>query len=303
MTTIRVGRLLVPDAAPLHRAIQRGYFAREGLEVKVETIQGAALAVPQLKGESMDFSMLNYVTAVQAQSQGAADLRVVSDGYQAAPGTFALMVMNDSDIKGVADLKGRTLAVPTLKSIATLSSESALIAHGLTQKDVNWREEALPDMVGLLQQGKIDAAWMTEPFISLISNAGARQLYDVMTGPMDAFPIAGWGCTEKYAREHPDIVAAFQRAMHAGQLDLAADRKAVVDIIPTYIEKIPPEIAGLISLGTYPTTLEAKRLQRVADSMHELGYTEEALDMNDILLPMAPAGGTAPATPPAEAAQ
>jgi NitT/TauT family transport system substrate-binding protein len=54
-------------------------------------------------------------------------------------------------------------------------------------------------------------------------------------------------------------------------------------VIPTYT-KIDPKVAQLISLGSYPTTLNPIRLQRVADLMWSNGLLAKKLDVTPMIL-------------------
>ncbi|MEU9837121.1 ABC transporter substrate-binding protein [Streptosporangium sp. NPDC048047] len=282
---IVVGAMPIPDAAPLYIAQKRGFFTAEGLTVDIQAVQGAGYAIPRLIGGGMDIAILNYITAIKAHSQGL-KLRLIADSYQAGPGTFLLMVTKNSPIASPADLRGKTIAVATLQSIGTLTTEVALKIHGLTAKDVTMVEIPLPNMPAALEAGTVDACWMTEPFINAVSIKGARKLWDVMSGPTEGFPIAGWGVSEQFAAKHPKTIAAFQRALAKAQHLAAADRGVVTAILPTYT-KIGPETAKLITLGTFPTSIATRRLQRVADTMRDYGYLTAPVDVSKMLLPQA----------------
>ncbi|MBG0825689.1 ABC transporter substrate-binding protein [Planomonospora sp. ID91781] len=292
-THLVIGSMPIPDAAPLQIALRSGFFAAEGLTVEIETVQGGGYAIPKLVGGSMDVAILNYITAIKAHSEDM-KLALLADSYQAAPGTFVLMVAKDSPVQSPADLRGKTIAVATLRSIGTLTVEVALKVHGLSAGDVKLVEIPLPNMPAALKAGTVDALWMTEPFITAAgTNLGARKIYDVMSGPTADFPIAGWGTTATFAAKHPKTIAAFQRAMAKAQHLAASNREAVTAILPTYT-KIDEETAKVITLGRFPTTLERRRLQRVADTMKEYDYLDEPVDVSEMLVPAATSTGGTP---------
>ncbi|MEV7010946.1 ABC transporter substrate-binding protein [Streptosporangium sp. NPDC051022] len=293
-TEITVGSMPIPDTAALEIAMDCGFFASEGLKVRKEIIQGTGAAIPDLKAGHLQFCLLSHVTALAAQSSGVVDLRYVADAYQAAPETFLLMVPKDSTVRGPADLRGRSVAVTTLKSVGTLTTEVALKAGGLTAADVKMIEMPLPNMPAALQAGTVSAAWLTEPFITAAKRQGARAIADVMTGPTDRFPVAGYGTTAMFAERNPEIVAAFQRAITAGQQIAASGREVITKILPVYT-RISPQDAERVTLGGYPVTLDPARLERVAALLREYGYTDRPVDIGPMLR-LLPAG-TPKATP------
>lgn len=281
-TTVTVATLPVADAAPLFIAIQRGYFKAEGLTVKPKIITASAQATAPLLAGTIDFSLLNYVSTFEIQENGGAKFKLVSDGFQAATNAFLIVVPKNSKIRSIEDLVGKKIAVPSLRAIGDLAVAATLQAHGISRDKVTFVPVPFPGMAAALKSGTIDAAWLTEPFLTGLQKDGTRTLVDTMTGPMDKFPIVGWGTVEQTAKKYPNTVAAFQRAMLKGQQTAAANRRAVQDILPSY-SKIDPTTAHLIALGSYPTTLNTTRLQRVADVMRQFNYLHTSLDVKSMI--------------------
>ena len=89
-------------------------------------------------------------------------IKIVSLGHR--DGT-ALMVGKDSDILTIADLKGKTIAVPNRYSNQYLILFKALKGVGLTIKDVNIVEMPPPDMPSALYSKAVDAITSGEPFM------------------------------------------------------------------------------------------------------------------------------------------
>jgi NitT/TauT family transport system substrate-binding protein len=284
-THIVVGTLPIGDAAPLYMAIKRGFFKQEGLTVTPETIQTSADAVPKLLGGSMDFTLLNYVTGFAIQEQNpAVKFRIVADSSQAAPGGLVILIPKNSKIKSPADLKGKKIASPATVGIPILAIASTLKSYGVKLDPKDIVTMPFPNMEAALAHGQVDAAWVTEPFITIIESAiGARVLTDTTSGPMANFPIAGWGTIQSYVQRYPKTVAAFQRAMGKAQTIAASDRKAVEQILPTYTA-IKPQVAQVMTMNTYPTTLSAIRLQRVVNLMLQLGILKKQLDVAPMLV-------------------
>jgi NitT/TauT family transport system substrate-binding protein len=291
-TDITVGALPIPDVAPLQIGIQRGLFKEEGLNVKMQPVQSSVHAVPALQAGTIDVSLFNYTTAFVQEEKQPGQFKIIADSFQAAPNTFVVMVPPDSELKGLQDLKGKTVAVPGLKAVGQLLVEANLKTVGIdaTRDGVKFVEMQFPVMPQALKTKQVDAAFMVEPFISASQKElGARKLADTITGPTADFPIAGWAATSDWIKKYPNTLAAFQRAMVKAQGIAAGDRKAVEQVLPTYT-KIPPAVASVITLGTFPTSLNETRIQRVADIMLDLGYVKTKLTAKSVIA--APTSGT-----------
>lgn len=282
--TLQVGVLPIVDVAYLQRAQSAGYFAEEGLTVELVTIQGGAVAVPQLVSGDLDLTFTNYATLFQAQAQGVGDFRLVASGYDAGADTFLMVTPPGSPVRTPQDLSGRRVAVNTFGNIVELTARSAIEANGVESDTVTFVDIPFPEMLPALQNGQVDAAVMVEPFITQAgTTAGTVGVLDTASGPTEGIPVGGVGATAEFVEQNPLTVAAFQRAVARAQAEMG-DRSVVEQTLPTYTQ-ITPETAALLNLGTWPTSLDATRLQRVADLMREFGVLTAPLDVAPMILP------------------
>lgn len=284
---ITLGVLPILDVASVHVAKQKGYFAAEGLEVELKTIQGGAQAIPGLINKELDFTFGNWVSFFAAQSKDAAKavdgIKLIADGYQAKPDMFLILAAGDSAIKGPADLAGKTIAINTFKNIAELTAKATLEAANVDVNTVKFKEMPFPDMQAAVANKTVDAAFMVEPFITRAQRvAGQIKVLDAASGPTDNIPIAGYATSGTFVKENPKTVAAFQRALAKGQAD-AADRSTVEPLLVEYA-KVDKETAGLVHFGAFPTTLDPTRLQRVVQLMQRYGLLDKELDVKPMLI-------------------
>lgn len=284
-TDLTVGALPVPDVAPLQIAMQRGFFKEEGLNVKMQPIQSSIFALPNLTAGTMDVALFNYTTAFEQEEKQPGQFKVIADAFQAASNTFVLVVPGDSKLTKPEDLKGKTIATPGIKAVGTLLIQSTLKSYGVdvNRDGIKYVEMQFPNIPQALKTKQVDAALLVEPFISAVQKEqGARKLADLISGPTADFPIAGWGTSAEWVKKHPNTMAAFQRAISKAQQIAATDRKAVEEVLPTYT-KLSKEVASVITLGTFPTSLNETRLQRVADLMLEVGFSKTKLSAKSII--------------------
>ncbi|TDD81600.1 ABC transporter substrate-binding protein [Actinomadura rubrisoli] len=282
---ITVGTMTVADTAPLQLAISKGLFKAEGLNVKTRVVSGGAEAIPLLKSGQLNITFGNYVSLLTASTKDAGfKPRIVAEGFQSGPKTHTLLVAKDSSIHTMKDLQGKKIGVNTKRNISTLLVRAAAKPDGLTlDEDKNFVEVAPPAMEAALKSGSVDAVQAIEPFGTQIQQSlGARMIADLSSGPTADFPIAGYASTQAFSDKNPKVVAAFQRALVKAQ-GMAADRKVVQDVLPTYAKGIDAKVASTMSYGTYPTSLNATRLQRVADVMQQFAYVPNRVDIKPLI--------------------
>ncbi|MEU6784268.1 ABC transporter substrate-binding protein [Nonomuraea angiospora] len=283
-TDLLVGQYPGADSAPLFIAMERGFFKEEGLNVKQEPIQAPQAVLGKLSNGQMDVVLGSYATILTIQQSGSEKFKYIADSYQGAPGAFGIMVKKDSPIKQVADLKGKKVGVNIVGGLGTLTMSPHFKIAGLdAAKDLTYVVIPTTEWISSLDKGSVDAVWMTDPYVSQAKKEiGATMLLDTMSGPTDGLPITGWAATEKWTQNNPKTLAAFQRAMAKAQQIAATDRSAVTKVLPTFT-KIPAETAATINLGAYPTSLNAQRIQRVADLMFDAQMLKQKLDVSSMI--------------------
>ncbi|MFD9697627.1 ABC transporter substrate-binding protein [Lentzea sp. NPDC059081] len=284
---IKIGVLPVVDVAPLHIAIKNGYFRDEGLEIETVTVQGGAAAIPSLIQGGLDITFGNWVSFIATQAgetaKGVGGLKLISDAYQAKPGMFMVLVKGNGPIKTMDDLVGKTIAINTLNNISELTTKAVLEANNIDPRKVTLKPMPMPDMEGAIERNTVDAGFMSEPFITKAQrNSGQVTILDAASGPTEGIPIAGYGTTGKFAKEYPNTVAAFQRAMAKGQR-AGSDRATVLALLPDYAG-VDRDTAKLVHLGQFPTSLDATRLQRVANLMKTYGLLQSDLEVGPMLV-------------------
>jgi NitT/TauT family transport system substrate-binding protein len=289
--TLKVGVMVGIDCSGVQLAMQKGLFQAEGLIVEPETVQSGAIAIPKLASGGLDITFGNWVSFMKAQAAGAADLKFISESYVAPPNSnFALITGSRSNVSGVRDLPGKTIAVNAKGNINELLLRAVLETNGIDFDSIHLVEMDFPEMAGALESKAVDAAALIDPFVvDAQRKIGAKVVVD-LTGPgtTENFPVAGFATTAKFAEKNPKTIAAIQRVLLRGQ-QLAGDRKNVEEALPKFA-KMDPATAAKVKIGQYPTTVDRKRLQRVADLLVSYGMLPAKLDVGPLVLPM-PASG------------
>jgi NitT/TauT family transport system substrate-binding protein len=279
---ITVGLLPVADAAQLKLAIDRGFFKAEGLSVKIQILQGGAEAPPKLSSGALDVSFGAYVPFFMAKA-GGFPLHIVADAFESAPGTHTILVARDSPIHTVKQLAGKKIGINVKHNLGSLMVQATLQPQGVRLDDYkDFVPIPFPNLEAALKNHTVDAVQAVEPFSTQMQKSiGARLITDLSEGPTASFPIAGYASTENWAKQHPKTLAAFQRAITKAQV-LLADRQVLAQTLPTYTQ-IDASTAATLHVGSYPTSINTTRLQRVADVMQEYGYSKQPIDVKSLV--------------------
>ena len=276
------------DSAGFFVALHQGLFSAQGLTVHFVPATSSETAIAQQVQGTYDITGGNYVSYIQAQQAGKANLDIFAEGSVMGPGAQSLYTMPDSPIKSLAQLKGQTVAINAPDNILYLLAASVLLEHGIAPTAVHFvAAYALPQMPAALKAGAVDAAVLPEPFASTAEETdGAVPLADLNQGATTSFPVEGYVVTKQWAKRYPHTLAAFYRALEEGQQIADTNRAAIeaaMEALP--VKPVPLAVsnstAALMSLDQYPVstgpvgTVDKIQLQRVVDVMHEfLGFPQ-----------------------------
>jgi NitT/TauT family transport system substrate-binding protein len=278
---ITVGVVPAVSNAGVWIAYQRGLFTARGLHVTLKPITSSADVLSLLLNGSVDILAGNYVSEIQAEANnpGAVRLHVLAEGALTTPHSRALMVAQGSPVQVLGQLKGKTIAVNALGNAASMLVQSALKDHGIPPSSVHLTAIPFPNEAAALNNHQVDAAWMTEPFISQGEAAyGLREVYDTNQGATGSFAIDGYVSTQAWARQHPHTAAAFIAALAQGQQLAGTVKPALESALETFLH-ITAKIAAVVTPDSYPTGVSLARMQRVADLMLEFGLLTRHFDM------------------------
>ena len=180
----KVGYLRVMDDAQAIVAHEGGFYRKQGLDVELVEFKSGTDLIKAIVGGQLDSGVLGFTNAVAWASKGA-DLKVVGGAQH---GYHVIVARDDSGIKTVADLKGKTLASQAEGSTAdTVLKGVVLKQAGLKPDDVNIMGVSPQVAVQSLLAKRVDAAFLFEPQASIAQLiAPVTQIYEI--GEVWPFP-------------------------------------------------------------------------------------------------------------------
>jgi NitT/TauT family transport system substrate-binding protein len=128
-----------------------------------------------------------------------------------------------SQVKRIADLKGRAVALNTRGAAVEWMLDQVLRRDGLTIKDVQVKIMPFPDMVPALESGAVDACILTEPFPTLAEEKGVGLRPLERPAGAKAIPITATFWNSEWAKTRPALAQKVMVAYVKAVRDLAAN--------------------------------------------------------------------------------
>jgi NitT/TauT family transport system substrate-binding protein len=175
---VRYGQLGSASDAGVYVALERGYFAEEGLDLDLVPLDSGGRMVPALGSGQLEVGGGGVSVALINAVSRDVPLKLVADKGSLRPGFgFESLVVrkelvDSGAVRGVADLRGRKIAVNTRTSVDIWALGTALEGAGLRVEDVIVEEIPFPEMIPALANAAIDAGTPIEPTATAIVSRG-----------------------------------------------------------------------------------------------------------------------------------
>ncbi|GAB3480730.1 aliphatic sulfonate ABC transporter substrate-binding protein [Azotobacter salinestris] len=201
-----------------------------------------------------------------------------------SPAAQAILVRADSPLRGLADLKGKKVAVTKAAGSHYLLL-AALARAGLKFSDIQPAYLTPADGRAAFENGKVDA-WVTwEPFLSSAQRQlSTRTLAD---GEQLAAYQRYYLTSQRFAREHPQVLeVVFAELVKAGDWLRANPREAARILAPLWGNLAPEIVEQANARRSYrvrPVQVESlAEQQKIADAFFAEGLLPRRVDARDL---------------------
>ncbi|MGH3517816.1 MAG: ABC transporter substrate-binding protein [Haloechinothrix sp.] len=282
---VTVGAIAIVDVAPLYLGEEQGFFTRRGIDLTIETGQGGAATIPGVVSGQFQFGFANVTSLLLAKSKGL-PLKVITAGNSTTGDVDkdfgAVVVPENSDITDAAGLAGKTVAVNQLNNIGDTTIREVVKKAGGDPSSLRFVELAFPDMPAAVQEGRVDAAWVVEPFLTIATMQGARQVAANFAGTDPELMVASYFTAQQVIDSNPDLVNRFTEAMNESLAFAEENPDEARRILGTYTQ-IDDATAKALTLPRWPTEINADSVQRLADLSVEHGLVTDKPDVPSLL--------------------
>ena len=238
--TIAMGFIPNVQFTPMYVALEKGYFAAEGLDVQLDYGMETDL-LKRLGTNDLQFAVGSGDQVVLARANGL-PVTYVLNWYRRFP--VCVVSMSDKNISQPADLKGKTVGIPVTEGASYIGWVAFLEQVGLQSQEVNLQTIGYTQMASMVEK-RVDAAVcyaMNEPV--QMQAAG----YAINTFYMDEYTSLvsnGIITNDETIKKNPKLVQAVVRAFLKGLQDTLADPDAAFAITRKAIPEMDDQTAIL----------------------------------------------------------
>ncbi|KAM3096606.1 ABC transporter substrate-binding protein [Phormidesmis sp. 146-35] len=219
--------------APLVVAINKGYFAEEGLNVSFERGFGNSDTISKLGTGKFDLAFSDMYNALDFNEKNPND-KIMAVAVTQSRAPFAILSLKDKGINSPKDLNGKNLGAPAGDGPRKLFPVFAK-ATGVDAGSVNWTTMEPKLRETFLLQGKVDAisGFSTSALPSLLKGGKTMEDINVFYYTDNGMDFYGNAILARadFAEKNPDTVKAFVKGYMRGLQDVIKDPGAGLDAV------------------------------------------------------------------------
>lgn len=230
--------------APFLVALERGYFAEEGLDIIMDRGFGSAHAIVKIAGGAYDLGYADINSMIEFNAKHP-DQALIAIAMVLNHPPFSILTLRDRGIETVQDLEGRTLGAPVGDAPRRLFPLFACIV-GIDYETVEWVSMAPPLREPALIMGEVDAitGFFFTGYLNLIAAGVAEE--DIIYFIYADYGLDLYGnaviVPPALLEENPEAVRGFLRALFRGWKFAILDPVGAIEILHGIEPLIDPEI-------------------------------------------------------------
>ena len=281
---LKLGYIPIADCAQAYIAKDKGYFEEQGLDVELIKLSGGAKILEALAGNSIDIAFSNVVSVMLANN-GGLEFRAITGGPRTNKDhkESSLMVLENSGIKSLSELKGKKIAVNTRKNIIELFVLNYLKKNKVNVNDIEFVEVSFPQMYQVLSSRGVDAVATIEPFVTFSSESGGvSSLGDYIVPVYPEVELSTYNVNQKMIDNHPEIVNKIKIAIQKAT-DFSKNNKVELRTIIANNTSLSIEQVSNIVLPYYGSEVDVKSFNKVMELVKEEGWINKMLNSSVII--------------------
>ncbi len=277
LTRVKLPLGYIPNVqfAPLYVAVEKGFFAEQGIEVEFDySFETDALAL--VGADELQFAVVSGEQVLMARAQGLPVVYVAA-WYQQYP--VAVISKAEQGIHSPADLKGKRIGLPGLFGANYIGLDALLFSAGLTEADVTL------DSIGFTQVESL-AADRVQAVSAYAANepvqlrAQGFEINELLVADYVQLASNGLVTNERTIANNPDLVRGMAAALVQALAYTIANPDEAYEISKKYVENLA-EADEAVQKEVLARSIEFWKAGRI-------GYSDPQAwqNMNDLLMQM-----------------
>jgi NitT/TauT family transport system substrate-binding protein len=272
---LTVGTIPIVDVAPIYLGKQKGFFAKQKINLTLKPATSGAVIIPSVISGGYQVGFSNYTSLLLAREKGL-PLKVIANGDSSTgvqgKDFAAIVVPKASPIRSAKDLAGKRVSVNALKNVGDTTVRASIRQAGGDPSTVKFAEIPFADAPAALFANRIDAAFLVEPQLTQALTQGARVVASNFVDGAPNLSVAGYFVSEKVLKSEGDVVKRFTQAINESLTYANSHPDETRAVLKTYT-KISPDLIPKLTLPQFSATINKASIE----TLGQKAVTDELL--------------------------
>jgi NitT/TauT family transport system substrate-binding protein len=217
--------------APFYVAVDKGYFAQEGIDIQFD-YRFETDGLKLVGAGTLPFAVVSGEQVPLARSQGL-PVAYVMQWYQNFP--IGIVALSDKNIKTPADLIGKSVGLPGFFGASYIGWRGLLYKANIKEADIQTQDIGFTQ-VAALQQGKVDAVvgYLNNEPIQL--RAAGLSVNVIAVSDYVSMVANGIVTNDSTIKNNPKLVTGFLRALVRGLQDVRNNPDEAFTLSTKYVD-------------------------------------------------------------------
>jgi NitT/TauT family transport system substrate-binding protein len=283
-TVIRLGTNASDDITPLLWAQTSGIFARAGLKVEINKFPSGSVATAAVIGGSLDIARSSLLPLINARSHGIpVELIAAADMSLSDDPTEGIVTLKDSPYKTGKDLNGTTMPIPALHDFDEVATRAWVDATGGDSKTIRFIELPQSAVLAAMQQGRVAAAFMSNPFMTNAIQSGKAHVIGEPNGAIaKRFLITAYCSTAPFVVKNRDAIRRFIDALQRASTYSSSHHAEVIAAVAPFWG-IDASLLATMKPTRTASALNAKDIQPLLDAALRYGIIPKPITAKSMM--------------------
>ncbi|MGC8660852.1 MAG: ABC transporter substrate-binding protein, partial [Desulfomonilaceae bacterium] len=261
---------------PLWVALDKGFFKDQGVDVEIAGIfRSGPEIMSAFSAKSLDMAYVGEAPTVTAFANNTANIAIVA---QVNTEGSAIVVAKDSNIRSIADLKNKQIAIPGYSTVQDLLLRKSFVENGIDPKAAKVTVIKPPEMIPALRTHQIDAFIAWEPYPAQAEHGNIGRVLITSGEIWKNHPCCVLVVDRNFARNNPQTVKKVLKA-HENSINFIRQKPAEAVGITLKNTGMDEQTAKeALNNVSYVSDLNIKGLEEYVNFLSGLGY----IKLNDV---------------------
>ncbi len=278
--------------APEYVALEKGFFAEEGLDVEMTTTWGGDKTMTALLTGGADVALVGSETSIYVEAQGATDPVINFAQLTQTDGTF-LVAREKVDNFTWEQLKGSTFLGQRKGGMPQMVGEFVLKKHGIDPHNDTTLIQNIDfaNIPNAFASGTGDYVQLFEPTASIFEKEGKGHIVASFGTESGHVPYTTFMARDSYMKENPEVIEKFTKAVYKAQIWVQEhSAKEIAEAIAPHFQDTDLSIIETVvdrykSQGSFATDpiLDEEEWNNLQDIMDEAGDLPKRVDYETLV--------------------